>query len=233
MEASLKLENISKKFGSLEIFKNFSINFLPNKINCILGPSGCGKTSLLNMISGGIPLDSGNRNDFENMSFSYVFQEPRLLPWKTVEDNIAFVLKDKMKPKEITKKVDEQLSMVQLIPFRHYYPGQLSGGMKQRVSLARAFSAPSDIILMDEPFKALDWKLKNNLMDEFRKLWEKDTRTVIFVTHEVDEAISLGHKVFVFSRPVVHLKGEYKVPGEETKRTELAESLRGDLEYED
>ncbi len=232
METSLKIENISKKFGVLEIFKDFSMNFLPDRINCILGPSGCGKTTLLNMISGSILPDSGNRNNFEKMSFSYVFQEPRLLPWKTVEENISFVLKDKMTSNEITKKVNDQLSMVQLTPFRNYYPEQLSGGMKQRVSLARAFSAPSDIILMDEPFKALDWKLKNNLMAEFRKLWEKDTRTVIFVTHEVDEAISLGHKIFVLSRPVVHLKGEYLVPEEIEKRGELAESLREDLEYE-
>jgi NitT/TauT family transport system ATP-binding protein len=141
--------------------------------------------------------DSGEISDFKNKIISYVFQEPRLLPWKTVYENIEFPLKDRLIEAKRRVIVSDYLRMVQLENFSHYYPSQLSGGMKQRVSLARAFSYQSDIILMDEPFKALDFKLKNKLMEQFMALWEKDKRTVIFVTHEVDEVLKIGHIISV------------------------------------
>jgi NitT/TauT family transport system ATP-binding protein len=225
MEVSLKLENISKSYGDLEIFSGFNISFIPGKINCILGPSGCGKTSLLNIISGSEPISSGNRKNFEDKKVSYVFQDPRLLPWKTVEQNIAFVLKDQMKAEQWKLRVKEYIDLVQLTEFSNYFPGRLSGGMKQRVSLARAFSYPSDIILMDEPFKALDRKLKNNLMRQFRNLWKTDMRTVIYVTHEVEEALNLGHKIFVFSSSPVKILKEYRLEEEHFKRDELLKEI--------
>jgi len=217
---TVQLKNISKSYNELEIFRDFSIGFVRNKINCILGPSGCGKTTLLNLINGFVIPDKGDREDFSDLRLSYVFQEPRLLPWKTVKENIAFVLKGKMENEDLEKRISEYISLVQLDNFSNYYPSQLSGGMKQRVSLARAFSYDSDIILMDEPFKALDYKLKNNLIEEFQKLWEKDKRTVIFVSHDVDEVLQIGHHLFLFSNPPVRVIEQIIIP-EKTENKEL------------
>jgi NitT/TauT family transport system ATP-binding protein len=221
----LELKNISKKYGELMLFTDFSISFSGNNINCILGPSGCGKTTLLNIINNSVIADSGIYDDFKSLRLSYVFQEPRLLPWKTVRENIAFVLLERMGKSEYQKRVDEYISLVQLDKFSNYYPSALSGGMKQRVSLARAFSYKSDIILMDEPFKALDYKLKNNLIEEFVKLWEKDKRTVIFVTHDVDEALQIGHQMFLFSNPPVKILDQFLIPDTQEKKDILRKML--------
>jgi NitT/TauT family transport system ATP-binding protein len=227
----LGLKNITKAYGPLSIFRDFSLSFNANSINCILGPSGCGKTTLLNIITGTIEPDSGSAEDFRGLSLSCVFQEPRLLPWKTVRENVAFVLKERLPQEELKAKVDEYIELVQLQNFSDYYPAKLSGGMKQRVSLARAFSYSSDIILLDEPFKALDYKLKNNLIDEFLKLWERDKRTVIFVTHDVDEALLIGHHIFLFSQAPVELTARYDIPegsgNKESLRRELMNRLNG------
>lgn len=219
------LININKGFGNLTIFNNFSISFKADTINCILGPSGCGKTTLLNIINGIVPPDSGNRDSFRSLRLSNVFQEPRLLPWQTVWENIEFVLKDHMSGKDLKNRLEEVLRLVQLTKFRNYYPSELSGGMKQRVALARAFSYKSDVILMDEPFKALDYKLKYNLIDEFLELWNGDKRTVIFVTHDVDEALHIGGYIFLLSPPVVKITNEFPVPDDEGMKESLRKIL--------
>jgi len=214
MEAGLTIKGLTKSFGNLRLFENFDISFVRGKINCILGPSGCGKTTLLNIISGTVEADKLSENNFKGLSFSYVFQEPRLLPWKTAEQNLLFTLRDSVPEKEYLSKAKEYLRLVELEEFRDYYPQKLSGGMKQRLSLARAFSFPSEVILMDEPFKALDMKLKKNLMQKFEKLWEFDRRTVVFVTHDVDEAIDLGHNIRLLEGPPVRVLKEYHVTPE-------------------
>jgi NitT/TauT family transport system ATP-binding protein len=175
----------------------------------------------LNIICGTLQADFVDSMPFQKHRFSYVFQEPRLLPWKTAIQNIQFTLKDKILEEKLLHTAEEYLELVELDKFRHYYPHQLSGGMKQRLSLARAFSFPSDIILMDEPFKALDIKLKNNLIRRFRELWKKDQRTVIFVTHDVDEALELGQKIVVLSTPPVKIIKEYLNPTEDSLRGEI------------
>jgi NitT/TauT family transport system ATP-binding protein len=202
-----QLNNIYKSFGTLKIFDDFSINFSKNKINCILGPSGCGKTTLLNIIAGLVRPDKGEILDINRDKISCVFQEPRLLPWKNARKNIEFTLRDKIPHKEVDEQVEKYIKLVELDGYGDYFPGQLSGGMNQRVSLARAFSFPSELILMDEPFKGLDYKLKQNLQNAFLELWQRDIRTVIYVTHDVDEAIELGENIFLFSRqPIKILK---------------------------
>jgi NitT/TauT family transport system ATP-binding protein len=201
----IEINNIKKIYSDLEVFRDFSLSLPERKISCILGPSGCGKTTLLNMI-GGITTQDKGTIDFSNQQIiSYIFQEPRLLPWKTVRENIEFVVKD-LYNKDPLKNIDQYIKMVGLDAFKDYYPSALSGGMKQRVSIARAFIYPSDIILMDEPLKTLDPRLKLNLMKIFLRIWQYDKRTVVFVTHDVDEALILGEKIFIFSNPPVKLK---------------------------
>ena len=196
----LSLKNINKVYNNQNIYQNFDIEIDRGVITCILGPSGCGKTTLLNIIGGIIQPDSGTMDGFDGIRFSYIFQEPRLLPWKTVRGNIEFVLDDEMSKTERRQRATELIKKVELEKFADYYPSQLSGGMRQRVSIARAFACPSDIILMDEPLAGLDINLKNNMLEWFSQIWQADRRTVIFVTHDVDEAIAIGQDIFVSVR---------------------------------
>ena len=201
---SIEINNLHKSYSELTIYDDFSLQLKDRKISCILGPSGCGKTTLLNIIGGITEPDKGEMDYEKGSVFSYIFQEPRLMPWKTVRENIRFVLKNiKLENKE--EYIRRNLKMVGLEGFMDYYPHQLSGGMKQRVSIARAFIYPSNIILMDEPLKTLDPKLKWNLMKTFLKVWQRDKRTVVFVTHDVDEALILGEYIYIFSTPPVQV----------------------------
>ena len=152
----LAIKSLNKSYADLNVFKNFKIQIPEKKITCILGPSGCGKTTLLNIIGGIIKADSGEFKGFEDNVVSYLFQEPRLLKWKTVWGNIEFVLKDIYSREKRNEILSRYLEMVDLKDFKDYYPDKLSGGMVQRVSIARAFIYPSDILLMDEPFKGLE-----------------------------------------------------------------------------
>lgn len=201
----LEVRNITKSFQGKTLFNDFSLDFPEGTITCILGPSGCGKTTLLNLIGGIIKPDSGMLTGFNERRLSYVFQEDRLLPWKTVQGNIEFVMRRNLSPAERHEQATRFIHLVSLEGFAAYYPSQLSGGMRQRVSIARAFACPSDIILMDEPLKGLDPALKQNMIRWFSQLWKADKRTVIFVTHDVDEALLLGTGIVVLSRPPVHI----------------------------
>ena len=198
---SLEIKNLHKNFGNISLFNDFSIAFHEGTITCILGPSGCGKTTLLNIMGGIIKADSGQLSGFNEKAISYIFQDPRLLPWLTVGENIEFVLKGDMPAEQRHKVTGQLIRLMELEDFAGYYPSKLSGGMRQRVSIARAFAYPSDVILMDEPLKGLDIKLKLNLIRIFSRMWQADRRTVIFVTHDVDEALLLGSDIIVLSRP--------------------------------
>lgn len=207
----LELKNISKAFGGITLFDDFSIAFEEGKITCILGPSGCGKTTLLNIIGGIVPPDSGSVNGFADHRISYIFQDPRLLPWKTVRENIGFILPHDLPEEERKSITNRFIRLVELENFADFYPAKLSGGMRQRVSIARAFAFPSEVILMDEPLKGLDIKLKLNLIRTFSRIWETDRRTVIFVTHDVEESLLLSNEILVMSPPPVHVVTSRKV----------------------
>lgn len=194
------MENICKRFDDLAVLENLTMELPPQKVTCILGPSGCGKTTLLNLISGILEQDAGTISGFKGKTISYLFQEPRLLKWKTVEENIDYVLKGVMTADERKATIKRCLDMVQLTEYRRYYPGKISGGMQQRAAIARAFAYPSDILLMDEPFKSLDLELKLSLYECFLQLWESDKRTVLLVTHDIHDALMLGDEIYLLSK---------------------------------
>jgi len=204
---TFRLRDIDMTLGDLPVLKHLTMEMDEHQLICILGPSGAGKTTLLNLISGSLQPDRGHIEGFAGKSISFLFQETRLLRWKTVEDNIDFVLKDHLSKTERVETINRYVEMVGLKEFRRYYPDQLSGGMKQRVAIARAFAFPSDILLMDEPFKGLDMQLKNSLMQAFINVWLTDKRSVFFVTHDLDETLLLGEKIFVLTSSPSQVKG--------------------------
>lgn len=203
----LQMNKIEKTFGDATVLKDFSLEVNKKEIVCIIGPSGCGKSTMLNIVSG---LMIPSKGDIFNKSknISYVFQEDRLLPWKSVYENIYIV------NKEISKEqMKVMIEKVGLTGFENYYPLELSGGMRQRCSIARAFNYEADLLLMDEPFKSLDYNLKFSMVDHLLNLWEMKQNSIVFVTHEIDEALLLGDRILVLSdRPTkVIRKFEMKV----------------------
>ena len=201
------IDNINYKYDREIIYENFNIKFEDNKINCIVGKSGCGKTTLLNYIS--------DRLIKENRKISYVFQNDSLIPWKNVYMNLKIVAKQYFKKDVLEKEINDILESVGLINFKSYYPNQLSGGMKQRVNLARALIGDPEIILMDEPFKSLDIKCKSDMIDIVKNLSLKKRITIILVTHDKEEILKLSDLVFLLGeRPVKVL---YKCKNEEIK----------------
>jgi NitT/TauT family transport system ATP-binding protein len=191
----VQVKNLYKSYGSNLVLENLNMNFPKNKITVITGPSGCGKTTLLNIISGIEKPDSGEvvMND---KSISFIFQEDRLLPQFTVYQNIAFVLKSTMTPAEMRPATEKYMALVKLTDAMDKLPSQLSGGMKRRVAIARAFAYRSRLLIMDEPFKGLDDKLKKEIIDQFLQIYREDKRTVILVTHDMKEAELLGDNIY-------------------------------------
>lgn len=223
---SFVLRNIHKSFGDLQVLQNLNMEVEEKKLICILGPSGSGKTTLLNLVSGVLQADQGEILGFAGKSISYLFQENRLLPWKTAEGNIDFVLKDKLSREERKESIARYLEMVGLTGFKDYYPAKLSGGMKQRVAIARAFAYPAEILLMDEPFKGLDLNMKLTLIEEFLSLWMPDRRSVFFVTHDLQEALLMGEEIYVLTNRPAMVKGKVINPIPHTERKEENPALR-------
>ena len=201
----VELSNISKNYAHTSVLNSFSMQIKKNEIVCVVGPSGCGKSTILNLISGLESPDKGAiLNEYNRLG--YVFQEDRLLPWKTVKENIAIV-KDSVDERHIK----ELINVMGLQGFEDSYPNELSGGMKQRCSIARAFYYGSDLLLMDEPFKSLDYDLRLNMVSYLLKVWQKSKTAIVFVTHNIDEALLLGDRILVLTERPTKVKENIEI----------------------
>ncbi len=202
----IKVNHITKSFGNIKTFDDFTMEIPDRKITVILGPSGCGKSTFLNILADLVEIDKGNV--IVTKDIGYLFQEPRLLPWLTIRQNINLVLRDKMPAVEVEKRIKDNLEATGLLDYADSYPSQLSGGMLQRAAMARAFSYDASLLLMDEPFKSLDLKTRYQLLTDFLAIWLKKPRTVIMVTHDPQEAVKLGDKIVIFPNKPIHKSQE-------------------------
>ncbi len=205
--------NESHRYGDLKVHDQVKFDVYENEFLCVCGQSGCGKTTLLDILSGlqkpteGEVLIDGKPVDPKKQNISFVFQEPSNLPWLTLWENVATGLRIKKYPADqIRSIVDDIIGVVGLRGYEKYYPHQISGGMKQRVAIARAFATDADVILMDEPFVSLDQHTREKMQQEILNIWEHRKRTVIFVTHNLEEAVFLGDRVVILSNKPASVK---------------------------
>ena len=241
--AKLKIRNLSKSFSlnrtETQALQDVTLDVFSNEFCAVVGPSGCGKTTLLRLLAGLEQPTSGevlygNCNP-NKPKCNLVFQEQAIFPWMTVWENIAFGLRRRgVKGAELNDIVKHFLNITGLSGFWNFYPYQLSGGMKQRVGVARAFANDPEILLMDEPFASLDEQNKTLLQDELLRIWEETKKTVVFITHSIDEAISLGDRVVVMTNRPGRIKSIIPVRfGRPRKMMELRkEAEYGALVYQ-
>jgi NitT/TauT family transport system ATP-binding protein len=206
---NLLIDGVCFDYGAGAIFDGLSIDVQPGEFLSIIGPSGCGKTTLLNLLSGFLFPGKGSiklRGEPiapEDPHFGYVFQHATLFPWLSAIENVEFGLRmeAKLNPNERREKAARYLQLVGLEGFEDYLPRHLSGGMQQRVSLARALVMEPRLLLMDEPFGALDAITRETMNDELLRLWDELGQTVVFITHDIDEAVYLSDRIVVLHRP--------------------------------
>jgi NitT/TauT family transport system ATP-binding protein len=214
---AIRIRDLYKRFGTLTAVDGVSVDIAHGEFFMIVGPSGCGKTTLLRILAGLDSVSSGTI-EIETPSSqrpvnSMIFQGDSIFPWMTVWNNAAYGLKMRHVPKATIKEVvGHYLARTGLTKFADYYPHQLSGGMRQRVSIARAFANDPEILLMDEPFSALDAQNKVLLQEELLRIWEEHKKTVVFITHSVDEAVFLGDRIMVMTAQPGKVKTFVKVP---------------------
>lgn len=187
----LKVSNLSKNYGNLQVINGWDIELEEGEKVVLVGPSGCGKTTFFRIISG-LEKATGGTVDVFAQKVGYVFQEPRLFPWRTVFDNLRII-------RDEEDKIEEVIKMMSLEGFEQLIPSKLSGGMKQRVNLARALLIEPDFLILDEPFSSLDLKIKLAIMNDIEKLWSKYKFSLLMVTHDLKEAIFLADKVIILS----------------------------------
>ena len=214
----IAVKNLTKRFGDLLVLDDLTFNIHTNEFVCVVGPTGCGKTTFLNCLtriytptSGDMFID-GTSADPQKHNISFVFQEPSAFPWLTVEENIAYGLKIKRIAKdEIERRVNQILDLMGLQKFRRSYPGELSVSIEQRVIIGRSFAMQPDLLLMDEPYGQMDVKVRFYLEDEVIRLWRELGSTIIFITHNIEEAVYLAERIIILSNKPAIIKEELKL----------------------
>jgi NitT/TauT family transport system ATP-binding protein len=227
-EPRIRVRGLGKRYGALEVFRNIDFDVGEREILAVVGPSGCGKTTLLRCIDGLIPFDDGEvlvgqeRVSEPIAGVAMVFQHFGLFPWKTVFENVAYGLRMAGASKaDVDRKVPEFIKMVGLAGFEKAFPYQMSGGMQQRCGLARALAVEPNVLLMDEPFAAVDAQTREILQFELLRIWEERPTAMVFVTHSIEEAVLLGHRVIVLKgRPSsIHETIDIDLPNPRTRDT--------------
>lgn len=214
----IRLEGVTKSIGDLSILDSVSFSVDKGELLCMVGPSGCGKTTLLKCIAGlrtyegSIYIDN-SLSQGVSPKIGYVFQEFSLFPFRTVWKNMEFGLEIQKVPQEKrTHIIRDMLDLFRLEGFENAYPHELSGGMQKKVAIARALATNPEILLMDEPFVSLDAQTRNMLQKELLRIWQKTHKTIVFVTHNVDEAVFLGDRVTILTRRPATIKKDYPIP---------------------
>lgn len=218
----LKVQNLRKYYNHKKILSDISFEVEDNQIVAVVGPSGCGKTTLLNILSG----LSSDYTGFVNNYFQkvgYVFQEDRILPWLTVFENIKIV-----KESGTEEEINQCIEMVGLKGYENYFPEELSGGMKQRCAIARALFFGSDFLLMDEPFKSLDYILKQQMLIDLKKIHEQERNSILMVTHDIEEAILIADKILVLKKNPCKIVKEFTIE-ENYRAGEMKDSLKEEI----
>lgn len=214
----IEVRNLTKRYGDLLVLDDINFDVADGEFVAIVGPTGCGKTTFLNALSRLIPITSGHIRidgkdaDPKRHNISFVFQEPTCLPWRTVRDNVAYGMEVKGVPRaEIDARLETILEMVGLTQCAGLYPNQVSASMLQRIAVSRAFAVNPDLLLMDEPYGQLDVKLRFYLEDELVNLWQKLKSTVLFITHNIEEAVYVSERILVLSNKPTKIKAEVKI----------------------
>lgn len=212
-EYKVTVNHLCKNFGSLEVLKDCNFNVKKGEFLCVVGPTGCGKTTFLNTLTCLTPLTSGEilidgePADPRKHNLSFVFQEPSVMPWLTVEDNIRFGMKIKKLPKDyIEEQTNKILNLIGLNSYRKCYPHELSTSAEQKVVVGRAFALNPDLLLMDEPYGQMDIKTRFYLEDEVIRIWKEIGSTVVFITHNVEEAVYLAERVLILTQKPAYVK---------------------------
>lgn len=217
--SKVEVNHLTKSFGSLKVLDDISFQVNDGDFLCIVGPTGCGKTTFLNSlvklydIDDGEILINGEEVDLNKHSIAYIMQEYSTMSWLTVKENVQFGMKvRKFSREKLNRKTEEVLRMVGLEKFADYYPEQLSASMLQRVSIARAFAVEPDLLLMDEPYGQLDLELRFRLEDELIRIWQETKTTIVFITHNIEEAVYMSQRIMVLTNKPAKVKEDFVNP---------------------
>lgn len=217
--SKVEVNHLTKSFGKLKVLDDISFQVNDGDFLCIVGPTGCGKTTFLNSlvklydIDSGEILINGEEVDLKKHSIAYIMQEYSTMSWLTVRENIQFGMKiRKFSKAKIKERTEQVLKMVGMEKFADYYPEQLSASMLQRVSIARAFAVEPDLLLMDEPYGQLDLELRFKLEDELIRIWQETRTTIIFITHNIEEAVYMSRRIMVLTNKPTKVKEDFENP---------------------